>query len=388
MEKDLSHILNHLGEDRELYFNSVSPPLMQSSNFHFPTVADMRAAWPREFDAPLYSRGVNPTVSILRKKLAALEGAEDALVFSSGSGAIAAAVMSQVKAGDHLICVQKPYSWTGKLIENTLSQYGITYSMVDGTALSAIEEAICANTKLILLESPLSMTFELQDLRGVAAIAQKRGITTIVDNSYSTPLYQRPLEMGIDLVIHSASKYLNGHSDLVAGVIAGPKHLVRSIMKTEFMTFGACIAPNDAWLILRGLRTLPVRMERISKNGVAIAQFLNDHPRVERVSYPMSPSHPQHALALRQMTGAGGLMGLWLKAETIQEVERFCDALTRFLIAVSWGGHESLIWPVCAWYEDEQNGSSHYPWNLIRVSIGLEDSEALVEDLSQALDSM
>lgn len=385
---DLSHIINHLGEDREQYFESVSPPLMQSSNFCFSSVAAMREAWPREFDSPLYSRGVNPTVSILRKKIAALEGAEDALVFSSGSGAIAAAVLSQVKAGDHLVCVEMPYSWSDKLIRNTLSQYGVEYTMVDGRSVAAIEAAIRENTTLILLESPLSMTFELQDLRAVGALARKRGITTLVDNSYSSPLYQRPLEMGIDIVAHSASKYLSGHSDLVAGVLAGSKALIRPIMQTEFMTFGACIAPNDAWLILRGLRTLPLRMERASSNGLAVAEFLEQHPRVERVSYPFLKSNPQYELAKSQMQGAGGMMAVWLKADSIQEVELFCDALKRFLMAVSWGGYESLILPICAWYADENTGTSAQPWNLIRLYAGLEEEEVLLEDLQQALEAM
>ncbi|MEK6616282.1 MAG: aminotransferase class I/II-fold pyridoxal phosphate-dependent enzyme, partial [Bacteroidota bacterium] len=199
---DTSYILNHLGEDREQYFNAVAPPLIQSSNFCFKDVTSFRLAIEKEFETPIYTRGCNPTVTILRKKLAALEGADDAVVFASGSAAIASAVMSCVKAGDHVICVNKPYSWTSALLNNYLVNYNVTATMVDGIDPENFEKAILPNTKLIVLESPNTFTFELQDLEAISKIAKKHHITTMVDNSYATPLNQKPMAVGIDIVVY------------------------------------------------------------------------------------------------------------------------------------------------------------------------------------------
>jgi len=381
---DLSHILTHLGEERELGYDAVVPPIVQSGNFTYPTVAAMRATVQQEFDRPLYTRGFNPTVAMLRKKLAALEHAEDALVFSSGSAAIAAAVMSFTKAGDHIVCVHKPYSWTKKLLAELLSRFGVEHSFVDGTDAENYRRAIRPNTTFFILESPNSLTFELQDLAAVAAIAKEHGIITLCDNSFSSPLFQNPIDHGIDLVAHSATKYLNGHSDVVAGMLAGSHAHIRQVMAREFMTLGPAPSPHDAWLLMRGLRTLDLRVNRSADNAAKVARFLEAHPKVRRVHWPGLESHPQHALAKRQMTRVAGLMSIELDAPDEAAVERFCDASERFLIAVSWGGYESLQWPVCA-----LKGPSGYytelPFTMIRLYIGIEDADALIADLEQAL---
>ena len=381
---DLSHILTHLGEERELGYDAVVPPIVQSGNFTYPTVAAMRATVQQEFDRPLYTRGFNPTVAMLRKKLAALEHAEDALVFSSGSAAIAAAVMSFTKAGDHIVCVHKPYSWTKKLLAELLSRFGVEHSFVDGTDAENYRRAIRPNTTFFILESPNSLTFELQDLTVVAAIAKEHGIITLCDNSFSSPLFQNPIDHGIDLVAHSATKYLNGHSDVVAGMLAGSHAHIRQVMAREFMTLGPAPSPHDAWLLMRGLRTLDLRVNRSADNAAKVARFLEAHPKVKRVHWPGLESHPQHALAKRQMTRVAGLMSIELDAPDEAAVERFCDASERFLIAVSWGGYESLQWPVCA-----LKGPSGYytelPFTMIRLYIGIEDADALIADLDQAL---
>jgi cystathionine beta-lyase len=381
---DLSHILTHLGEERELGYDAVVPPIVQSGNFTYPTVAAMRATVQQEFDRPLYTRGFNPTVAMLRKKLAALEHAEDALVFSSGSAAIAAAVMSFTKAGDHIVCVHKPYSWTKKLLAELLSRFGVEHSFVDGTDAENYRRAIRPNTTFFILESPNSLTFELQDLAAVAAIAKEHGIITLCDNSFSSPLFQNPIDHGIDLVAHSATKYLNGHSDVVAGMLAGSHTHIRQVMAREFMTLGPAPSPHDAWLLMRGLRTLELRVNRSAENAAKVARFLEAHPKVKRVHWPGLESHPQHALAKRQMTRVAGLMSIELDAPDEAAVERFCDASKRFLIAVSWGGYESLQWPVCA-----LKGPSGYytelPFTMIRLYIGIEDADALIADLEQAL---
>ncbi len=381
---DLSHILTHLGEERELGYDAVVPPIVQSGNFTYPTVAAMRATVQQEFDRPLYTRGFNPTVAMLRKKLAALEHAEDALVLSSGSAAIAAAVMSFTKAGDHIVCVHKPYSWTKKLLAELLSRFGVEHTFVDGTDAENYRRAIRPNTTFFILESPNSLTFELQDLAAVAAIAKEHGIITLCDNSFSSPLFQNPIDHGIDLVAHSATKYLNGHSDVVAGVLAGSHAHIRQVMAREFMTLGPAPSPHDAWLLMRGLRTLELRVNRSADNAERVARYLEAHPRVKRVHWPGLESHPQHALAKRQMTRVAGLMSIELDAPDEAAVERFCDASERFLIAVSWGGYESLQWPVCA-----LKGPSGYytelPFTMIRLYIGIEDADALIADLDQAL---
>lgn len=384
---ELSFILNHLGEERENYFNAVAPPVFQTSNFCFKTVDEMRKTLKCEFEQPFYTRGYNPTVATLRKKIAALEGAEDALVFASGSAAVAAAVMSVVKAGDHAICVKKPYSWTNILLNQYLAKYGVETTTVEGSEVSNFEKAIKSNTKLIFLESPNSITFELQDLKAVAAVAKKNNITTIIDNSYSTPLNQSPIQLGIDIVVHSASKYLGGHSDIVAGVLASGKERVQKIFSEEYMTIGSIISPHDAWLMMRGMRTLELRVERSSQSAAIVAAFLETHPKIEKIMYPFSNSNPQLAIAKKQMKQGGGLLSVLVKAKDIDAVEKFCNSLQTFLMACSWGGYESLIFPMCALH-NSKSYDNPLPWNLVRIYIGLEKPEVLISDLKQALDKI
>lgn len=382
----ISEILNHLGENREDYFNAVSPPVIQTSNFSFPNLGAFRQAFTNELEHHIYSRGNNPTVAILRKKLAALEQTEDALVFSSGSGAIAATVISQVRAGDHIICVEGPYSWTYTLLTAFLSRFGVSYTFVKGTDMAEIEKAIQPNTKVLYLESPNSLTFQLQDLAACAKLAKARGITTMIDNSFSSPIYQQPAVHGIDLVLHSGTKYLNGHSDVVVGVVCGSKEKIHQIFNTEQMTLGSILSPHDAALVIRGLRTLPLRMERVYKSALQIATFLEKHPKVAQVIYPMLPSFPQYELAQKQMSGAGGLLSVYFKADSLEKMEAFIHRLKRFLIAVSWGGHESLIMPVAGFYNIPGREDASNPWNLVRFYIGLEEPDWLLEDLVQAME--
>ena len=298
---DLSHILNHLGEERENYHGAVAPPLVQSSIFAFPTVSDMRAGFTDEYANHLYTRGNNPTVSILRKKVAALEGAEDCLAFASGAAAMAAAVFASVRSGDHAICVAKPYSWTRSLLRDLLPRYGVFSSFVDGTEPANFAQAIRPETRLIVLESPNSITFEQQDLRAVADMARARGIRTLCDNSFATPLNQSPLAHGIDLVVHSATKYLNGHSDVVAGMLCGSEAILREVFKGPYMTFGSILSPHDAWLMIRGLRTLGVRMERIAATTLKVLSFAEAHSRIRRVHHPFASDNPQLRLSQRQL---------------------------------------------------------------------------------------
>ncbi|HSE12913.1 MAG TPA: aminotransferase class I/II-fold pyridoxal phosphate-dependent enzyme [Rudaea sp.] len=384
---DLSYILNHLGEDRETYRGAVSPPIFQSSIFAFPTVAAFREGFRDEFRRTTYTRGNNPTVEILRRKVAALEGAEECLMFGSGAGAVSAAVIASVSAGDHVVCVQRPYSWTRAVIRDLLGRFAVTNTFVDGTDVANIEKALTPATKLIVLESPNSMTFEMQDLAAVARLARARGIRTLCDNSYASPLNQSPIALGIDMVVHSATKYLNGHSDVVAGALCGSEKLMRAVFRGPYMTCGAVLSPHDAWLMIRGLRTLPVRLQRIAQTAQRVLAFVDGHPRVERVYYPTADSNPQFKLAQEQMRGASGLLTLQLRVDDVAGVERFCNSLRRFLMTVSWGGYESLLFPVCAVHPATAPiaGGGSLPLNLVRLSIGLEEPEVLIDDLRQAL---
>lgn len=383
-ENELSWILNHLGEDREHYYNAVSAPIVLSSNFCFESVNDMRTKLERELETPFYTRGYNPTVAILRKKIAALEKTEDALVFASGSAAIAAAVMSVVKGGDHVVCVRKPYSWTNTLISSYLAKYGVTHTFVDGSNENDIFAAVNEKTKLVYLESPNSLTFEIQNISAVTKWCKSKGITTIIDNSYCSPLNQNPAEMGVDIVVHSATKYINGHSDVVAGVVASTKERITRMMAEEYMTIGSIIGAHDAWLMIRGLRTLELRVNRSSTSAQQIAEWLEQHPKVEKVIYPTLKSNPQYELAKKQMKQGGGLLSVRLKAKDISEMEKFCDSLNCFLIATSWGGHESLVLPICA-LKLSTSLTSTLPWNMVRLYIGLEEPEMLKRDLENAL---
>lgn len=382
---DISHILNELGEERERHYGSVSTPVYQSSNFCFPSVAAMRTSLEDEMDVPFYTRGHNPTVAVLQQKLAALEGAEAALVFASGSAAVAAAVMSGLQAGDHVVCVQKPYSWTGKLLSKVLKRYGVDTTFIDGTLVENWDAACLPTTRLFMMESPNSMTFELQDIPAVASLAKSRGIRTVLDNSYATPLNQQPLQMGIDIVVHSASKYLSGHSDMVAGVLCCSRKLAEDIFAGEFMTLGGIVSPNEAWLMIRGLRTLSIRMDRVAQSTAKVVAFLEQHPKVERIIYPFHASHPQHDLARKLMRQGTGQFSILLKAPDLAACERFSDSLKRFLLACSWGGHESLQFPICTLYKSQNYAETPLPWNFVRFYVGLEEPEVLIADLEQAL---
>lgn len=385
---DISYIINELGEDREQYFNAVAPPIIQTSNFVFKTVADMRNRFSDEYGGYIYSKGLNPTVDILRKKLAALDGAEDCLVFNSGSSAIYASVMANVKAGDHIVSVKKPYTWAQKLFDNILPRFGVSTTYIDGTDISNFETAIRLNTAIIYLESPNSWHFELQDLQAVAALAQSRGILTICDNSYCTPIYQKPLAMGIDISLQSATKYIGGHSDVVAGVVCGTQKMMRKIFENEMSTSGNGISPFNAWLLIRGLRTLPVRLEKVTQNTARVIRFLEEHPKVESIIFPFSEDFPQYELARRQMQGGCGLLSFFLKVEKVEDVVTFCENLQHILMAVSWGGYESLIIPACAVVPPGQYDITKKDHRMLRLYIGQEDADYIISDLRQALNTV
>lgn len=382
---DISQILTHLGEERSEYLHSIAPPIFQASNFTFKNVAEMRAGIHDEQNTPFYTRGCNPTVQMLCKKVAALEGTEDALVFASGTAAIAAAIISSVKQGDHIVSVADPYSWTNKMLTLFLPRFGISHTMVDGTDAENYRKASQENTKLFILESPNSLTFKIQDIPAVAKIAKEKGVLTLLDNSYATPIYQKASDWGIDMIAHSASKYYGGHSDLVAGVLCSTKEKIAEIFSSEFMNLGGVISPFDAWLMIRGLRTLPIRLERSRQVTAEVVAFLEKHPKVDKVHFPFSKQHPQYELAKRQMKAAQGLFSIELKTDGVAQIDAFCNALKSFVLACSWGGYESLVFPMVGLSDSENYQKAPAPWNLVRLYVGLESPEVLIADLNQAL---
>jgi cystathionine beta-lyase/cystathionine gamma-synthase len=385
MEEHISYILNDLGEDREKYFNAISPPVIQTSNFVFPDVDIFRKAVLTESTSYVYTRGNNPTVEILRKKIAALEGTEDALVFASGSAAIAAAIMSCVGQGDHVICVRHPYSWTSALLNKYLSRFGVLHDFVDGSDIQAMEKLIRPTTRLLYLESPNTFTYELQDIRACVALAQQHNLLTAIDNSYSSPIFQQPAKMGVDIILHSVTKYINGHSDVVAGIVCSSDKIISKMFVDEYMTLGGIISPHDASLVIRGLRTLPIRLEKIQNSTKLIVESLKGQKGIRRVIYPFANDFPQYELARKQMSGCGGLFTVEFDLPDIETLLRMIAKIKRWKIAVSWGGHESLILPMAALYNLPGRSDPHIPWSYVRFYVGLEEPDYLLEDLMEAL---
>jgi len=382
---DISQIINELGEDRENYFNAIAPPIIQTSNFAFKKVADLSKAFEDEMSGYLYSRGINPTVDILRKKLAALDGAEDCLVFNNGAAAIFAGILANVKSDDHIVSVKAPYTWVQRMFDVILSRFGVSTTYIDGKTIENWEKATQPNTTFYYLESPNSWDFALQPIKEVAALAKSKGIITLLDNSYCTPLYQKPIEMGIDMAMQTATKYIGGHSDTLGGVLCGSHSMIKKIFDSEYMNIGSGIQPFNAWLLIRGLRTLPARIERITKSTVEVVRYMKQHPKVESVLFPFDESFPQYELAKKLMKGACGLFTFILKADKRESIVKFCESLRHIMMAVSWGGHESLVIPKCAGIQSNDYDLARKEHRYIRMYVGLEDPQYLISDIEMAL---
>jgi cystathionine beta-lyase/cystathionine gamma-synthase len=387
-KEHLSYIINQLGEDRAHYFNAIAPPIMQTSNFEVNTIDELRQKFKDEFAGYLYSRGINPTVDILRKKLAALDGAEDCLVFNNGAAAIFAAVLANVKAGDHIVSVSRPYTWVQKMFDVILPRFGVSTTYVDGRDAENYFNATKPNTSFYYLESPNSWDFALQDISAIAAYARSKNIITLIDNSYCTPLYQQPIGMGIDMSMQTATKYIGGHSDTLGGVLTGTHAMMKKIFDSEYLNIGSGIQPFNAWLLLRGLRTLPARLDRISASTRKVVDYLKGHPKIENVLFPLDESFPQYELACRQMKGACGLITIIVRTDSVEKIEQFCEGLNNFFIAVSWGGYESLVIPKVSSIERKDFDVANPEHRMIRLYIGLEDPAFLIEDLNRSFQQL
>jgi methionine-gamma-lyase len=386
--KQLSLETRAIHIDRTLnHTSAVAPPIYQTATFRATSSDDFahRSSEPRHPE--FYSRYGNPNLAQVERVLADLEGAESALVAGSGMAAVSASVLSIVNHGDHVLAQANHYGGTLNLLQKLLPRFGVEVTQVDQRAIAAFERAVRPNTKLILVETPANPTMTLTDLRAISALARGRGITTLIDNTFATPLNQRPLELGIDLSFHSATKYFGGHSDLIAGAVMGTAEWVTRIWNTH-VVLGATLGAFDAWLMLRGLRTFPLRVRQHNENAQALAEFLETHPAVKVVYYPGLKSHPQHELARRQMSGFGGMLTFEVKGG----YEAACRVLSRLqlpALAASLGGVESLaVHPASNFLhymtleEAERIGIAP---GLLRISVGLEGKDDLIADFDQAL---
>ena len=368
---------------------AVTPPIWQTTTFsaessaHFAEMAT--ATRPAEF----YTRYGNPTHREVEATLVALEGGEAALLTSSGMGAIFTALMSSLRAGDHVVAQTNHYAGAMTLFDDLPRHFGVEVTLVDQTQTEAFAEALRPNTRVVYAESPTNPLMQVTDLRAVAELARARGATTIVDNTFATPVNQRPLEFGFDVVIHSATKYLGGHSDVTAGAVISSRDFVERGWPFSLLA-GSILSPVDGWLLLRGLRTLRLRVARHNSNALALARFLEAHPKVARVYYPGLESHPQHALALAQMSGFTGMLSAELRGD-FEAAERFIGALRLATNAASLGGHETLIvHPAAMWggyMTPEQLRARGLSDGLVRISVGIEDEQDLIDDFSRALDA-
>lgn len=379
--------MTHLGEEPSKYMKAVTPPIFMNSLHVFDSVEDYFSVdiFKDEF---YYGRASNPTVSILEKKLAALEHGSRAVVFSAGMAACAAAILAVCKTGSHIICMKESYGPVQHLLNDFLAEkMNVTVSYVQGTTVEDFEEAIRPETDMIILESPSTLLFSVVDLEGVAKTARKHGIKTYIDNTYSTPVFQKPLDMGIDLVMHTMTKYIGGHSDLIGGVLISKDEAFMEKIMVQRDWFGGVLGPMEAWLAIRGLRTLDVRMQRHHETAMKVAEFLEGHPKVKRVYYTGLKSHPQYELARRQQKGECGLMTIEINGSAEQTAE-FVNSLKLFGIGCSWGGFESLAIAYTYNWSEEEQAFHNLNRSIVRLHCGLEGTENLIEDLSQALDKI
>ena len=290
-------------------------------------------------------------------------------------------MLANTRSGDHIISVDKPYTWVQRIFDAILSRFGVETTYIDGSRLENFEKARKSNSRFIYLESPNSWTYAIQDIAGVAAFAKKHRIITLMDNTYCTPLYQQPIPLGIDLCMQTASKYIGGHSDTLGGILTGSKEMIKKIFDTEYLAVGSGIQPFNAWLLIRGLRTLEARMTRITESTWKVLDYLKEHPQVERVLFPLDPDFPQYDLARKQMKNACGLISFYMKAGSRQQIVKFCEGLKHIMMAVSWGGHESLIIPRCASLENHQFDPGNPDHRMLRLYVGLENPEYIIQDL-------
>ena len=382
----------HAGEPRPKPYGAVTTPIIQTSTYTFSDSAEIiqfMQAKKRDSDAlrDEYGRYSNPTQTVVEDKLAILEGAETALLFSSGMSAITTTLMTLLSQGDHLVLVDGCYHRTREFVATYLSRWGIETTTVPINDPKAWEAAIRPSTRAIYAETPTNPYLRTIDLAHLASLAKSRGVTTVLDSTFATPINLRPVDFGIDLVIHSASKYLGGHNDLLAGVVAGPRKILAEIL-TARGVLGGISNPNDAYLLIRGLKTLDLRVRHQNQSGMQIAKYLEGHPAIDRVHYPGLESHPDHEVAIRQLAGFGGVVSFEIKGD-FEQTGRFIDSLQIPYIGPTLGGVESIVQQPAALFSlnPDERRQAGFKDNLVRYAVGIESPSDLIADLENALDA-
>ncbi len=375
----------HAGDDE--HERDVAPPIHTASSYRYQSAEE--AAYAFESEAlPIYTRWGNPTLALMEAKVAALEGGEAALAAASGMAAISTALLTLLQAGDHLVATTGLYSGTHTFITRDLPRLGVTATLVPADDVAAFAAALRPQTRAIYLESPANPTLALNDIAAIVALAREHGLTTLIDNTFATPYNQRPLELGVDGVVHSATKALCGHGDAIGGVIVGTRDFVRRAAQT-LRIYGGSLAPFNAWLIARGIETFPLRMARHNANALAVAQWLETRPEVAWVRYPWLPSHPQYALAQRQMPGGGGSVVVFELKGGVEAGRRLLNRVRLCTRAVSLGDTRTLITHAASTThhsvpESARRAAGITP-GLVRLAVGLEDVADIIADLEQAL---
>ncbi|MGE8203363.1 methionine gamma-lyase [Heyndrickxia sp. NPDC080065] len=370
---------------------SLVPPLFQTSTFTFPTAEDGERRFAGETEGYIYSRLGNPTVKVLEERMAALEQGEMALAFGSGMAAVSATLFYLTKTGDHILCSEGIYGCTFGLLQLMEKKHQIAHDLIHFSDEETVRSAIRDNTTCIYIETPINPTMKLVDLEMVVRIAREKNIPVVVDNTFCSPYLQQPLALGCDYVIHSATKYIGGHGDVIAGIVVGNKENMSEMAMTTLKDIGGIISPFDAWLLLRGIKTLPVRLDRHCDNAEKIAEQLKQHPKVKMMYYPGDPDFPQYELAKQQMKYPGGMISFEIDG-TKQEAQQFLNQCKLIKIAVSLGDAETLIQHPAtmthAVVPEEERLKMGITDQLIRLSVGLEAWQDIWEDLKQALDRL
>src|SRR6201987_673193 len=376
----------HRGDERFHVGVPVGTTVARTANFTFESTEEMKRWAEGKSSAYIYTRYGNPTLTVAEAKLAALEGAEAAIVTASGMAAISSALLAVLKAGDEVISTRQTYGGTYRLMRDNFPRFGIVVRHVE-TDLAGIQQLVHPRPKALYIETPTNPTLRLVDLQKAVAFAKEWRLISLIDNTFASPVLQKPIQLGFNIVLHSATKYLSGHSDLIAGAAAGSRAIISEV-RHNIINLGGSLDPEAAYLLIRGMKTLGVRMERQCENAMIVAKYLAKHPKVAKVHYPGLASHPDHKLAKRQMKGFGAMLAFDLKGG-LPAARRFCDRVRVFLLAASLGGVESLV--VLPIYTSHYNMSeaelraAGVGAGTVRVSVGLEDSVDLLEDLRQAL---
>lgn len=389
-EESIYTLAVHAGEDRDADHGAVSVPIYTSSVFAFPDADEGAAIHNEEKPGYYYGRLGNPTTAALEKTIAELENGEKAIAFASGMAAISAAILTFAKSGDHIVAPSSMYSTTTNLLGHLQEKFGIETTFVDATKAENYRSAFQPNTKIFWTETPSNPLVQITDIAAVASIAKELGVISVTDNTFATPYNQRPLDLGIDVVVHSATKYLGGHSDLAAGLLVGRKEIVDQVRHGAVKLFGGNIAPQVSWLVMRGIKTLAVRMERHNENAYALANILSEHPKVTAVYYPGLTANVNHDIAKRQMRGFGGMIGL--DVGTVEAGKTLVNNLKLCTLATSLGGVETIIQHSAsmthATIPREARLAAGISDGLLRLSVGIEDIIDLQRDFEQALEKI